>query len=256
MTNRLSLKCFDALSTRSLNCATALTFMCAILLGCNKSSTNTSTTTSAESATPQADQERAAATTPQADTLQKQSAQGEVARIGEQAPDFELQDTEGVLVTLKQFAGKRVVLEWFNPECPFVDAAHTRGSLVKAAADAQNDGVVWLAVNSAAPGRNGHGRDLNRAAAVRYNMKHPVLLDETGQVGRRYGATNTPHIFVIDERATLVYAGAVDNSPDGEGAAPKDDVLVSYVKQVLSELKAGQPISVSDTKAYGCSVKY
>lgn len=255
MTNHLSLKCFDAISTRSLNYGAALTFMCAALLACNKASTNTFTTTSAESPAPQAEQVRVAAT-PQADTLQKHSAQGEVARVGEQAPDFELQDTEGVLVTLNQFAGKRVVLEWFNPECPFVDAAHTSGSLVKAAADAQNDGVVWLAINSAAPGRNGHGRDLNRAAATRYNMKHPVLLDETGQVGRRYGATNTPHIFVIDEHATLVYAGAVDNSPDGEGATPKDGVLVSYVKQVLSELKAGQPISVSDTKAYGCGVKY
>jgi peroxiredoxin len=180
----------------------------------------------------------------------------ELAAVGEPAPDFALKDLDGNEVRLSSFKGKTVVLEWFNPECPFVELSHTKGSLKGAAKRHAREGVVWLAINSGAPGRNGYGADANRAAAKRYGMEHPILLDETGQVGKRYGATNTPHMFVVDEAGTLVYRGAVDNSPDGEGESPSGGELVSYVEEALAAAKNGEAPRTAETKAYGCGVKY
>lgn len=178
------------------------------------------------------------------------------AEVGSPAPNFSLPDLDGKTVTLKENVGKVVVLEWFNPECPFVKNAHTKGSLVDTAAHLNEKGVVYLAINSGAPGKQGHGQETNQKSAEQLRMKHPILLDESGAVGRAYGATNTPHIFVIDQKGTLVYRGAVDNSPDGEGQSPKDVELLSYLKQAVDEVLAGKPVSVPETKAYGCSVKF
>ncbi len=179
------------------------------------------------------------------------------ATLGALAPDFELRDVAGKSVKLSSFAGKIVVLEWFNPGCPYVQRAHQKGSLrgtgSRWGADPQ---VVWLAINSGAPGKQGHGVETNREAAERFGIKYPVLLDESGAVGRKYGATNTPHMFVIDAKGVLVYAGAIDNSPDGEGESPTDGKLVSYVDQALEALEGGRAVPVSRTEAYGCSVKY
>ncbi|HET9955165.1 MAG TPA: thioredoxin family protein [Polyangiaceae bacterium] len=178
------------------------------------------------------------------------------ARLGAPAPDFELADTEGQPVKLSSFRGKRVVIEWFNPGCPFVKASHTKGSLVNSAARQQANGVVWLAINSAAPGKQGSGAEVNREARATYNLQHPVLLDETGQVGRAYGAAHTPHMFVIDQNGILVYRGAIDNSPDGEGESPSGGKLVNYVEAALTDLGAGRAVSTPETEAYGCTVKY
>jgi peroxiredoxin len=178
------------------------------------------------------------------------------AAAGSTAPDFTLTDLDGHAVTLSSFRGKTVVLEWFNPGCPFVRKAHTVGSLKETPARALAQGVVWLAVNSAAPGKQGAGADANRKVAAELGMKYPVLLDEPGTVGRAYGATNTPNMFVIDPQGTLVYRGAIDNSPDGEGQSPTDGRLVNYVDEALGALKAHQAVKVPETKAYGCSVKY
>jgi peroxiredoxin len=179
-----------------------------------------------------------------------------VADVGKPAPDFTLPDTEGHPVHLADYRGKTVVLEWFNPGCPFVKAAHTKGSLVDAAKRRTAEGVVWLAINSAAPGRQGYGADATREGKTRFGLAHPILLDESGSVGHAYGATNTPHLFVIDAQGTLVYRGAVDNSPDGEGDSPTDDKLVSYLDATLADLAARRPVRTPVTKAYGCSVKY
>jgi peroxiredoxin len=178
------------------------------------------------------------------------------ATVGLAAPDFTLTALDGHAVTLSSFKGKTVVLEWFNPGCPFVRKAHTVGSLKDAAARAQTQDVVWLAVNSAAAGKQGSGADANRKAAAEYGMTHPILLDDDGHVGRAYGATNTPNMFVIDPQGTLVYRGAIDNSPDGEGQSPTDGKLVNYVDEALASVKAHQPVKVPETKAYGCGVKY
>ena len=178
------------------------------------------------------------------------------ATVGLAAPAFELLDLDGKAVRLADFKGKVVVLEWFNPECPFVRAAHTKGSLVNAAERLQKQGVVYLAINSAASGKQGFGASVNRTGAETFHISHPILLDETGAVGKTYGATNTPHVFVIDATGTLAYRGAVDNSPDGEGESPAGGKLVSYLEEAVASVLAGQPVKTPETKAYGCSVKY
>jgi hypothetical protein len=190
------------------------------------------------------------------------------AEVGKPAPDFSLVDTEGKPVKLADYKGKIVVLEWFNPGCPFVRASHTKGALVdaakrvvaaaekaKGAAKPALD-VVWLAINSSAPGKEGHGAAKNIEAKKTYGMAHPVLLDEAGTVGRAYGAERTPHMFVIDSKGNLVYKGAPDNSPDGEGESPEGGQLVRYVDQAVKDLLAGKPVQVASSKPYGCSVKY
>jgi peroxiredoxin len=178
------------------------------------------------------------------------------AKIGAPAPDFELSDTEGKTVKLSSLRGNPVVLEWFNPECPFVKKSHGKGSLVDTAARHKKAGVTWLAVNSGAPGKQGHGLEKNRAAKADFKLDHPILLDEDGAVGKAYGAARTPHMFVIDEKGVLVYAGAIDNSPDGEGESPSDATLVNHVDAALADLKAGRSVARPETEAYGCSVKY
>ncbi len=178
------------------------------------------------------------------------------AEIGKPAPDFELVDLGGKSVRLSSFRGKIVVLEWFNPGCPFVKASHTKGSLRTAARDAAQKGVVWLAVNSSSEGKQGFGVEANLAGSKAFGLGHPVLLDPRGEIGRAYGATNTPHLYVVDEAGLLVYRGAVDNSPDGEGESPTGGKLVSYVEAALGDLAAGRPVATPSTKAYGCGVKY
>ena len=131
-----------------------------------------------------------------------------------------------------------------------------KGSLRDAAARHSPSGVVWLGVDSSAPGKQGYEPEAIRAAVTRFGLSHPILRDETGAVGRAYGATNTPHMFVIDKTGTLVYAGAIDNSPDAEGESPQGGSLINYVDAALDDLAAGHPVRVSRTKAYGCGVKY
>lgn len=176
--------------------------------------------------------------------------------LGRAAPDFSLRDLDGNEVSLASFRGRPVVLEWFNPLCPFVVRAHTRGSLVEAARRHAARGVVWLAINSGAPGRQGHALDENRAGVQRFRIEHPILRDETGAVGHAYGATNTPNMFVIDPTGTVVYAGAIDNSPDGEGATPTGGTLVNFVDEALADVAAGRLVRTPQTRPYGCSVKY
>lgn len=176
--------------------------------------------------------------------------------VGKPAPAFTLEDLDGNDVSLASFAGKTVVLEWFNPECPFVKKAHGKGSLVDAAKRHTAAGVVWLAINSGAPGKQGHDPAVNAEAVKAWGLAHPVLRDESGAVGRSYGATNTPHMFVIDGKGVVVYAGAIDNSPDGEGGSPEGGTLVNHVDAALADLAAGRAVATPSTKAYGCGVKY
>lgn len=183
-------------------------------------------------------------------------APGETATIGKPAPNFTATGIDGKTLSLKDFRGKTVVLEWFNPGCPFVKKSHTVGSLVDTAARYTKNGVVWIAINSGAPGKQGHGKDVNAEAAGAWKMQHPVLLDESGGIGRAYGAERTPHLYVIDPKGVLVYRGAIDNSPDGEKQSAQGGTLVNYVDSALADLAAGRPVAVAETKAYGCSVKY
>jgi peroxiredoxin len=178
------------------------------------------------------------------------------AALGKPAPDFTLKDLDGNSVTLSSFKGKPIVLEWFNPGCPFVKRSHTVGSLVDTAKRHVKNGVVWLAINSAAAGKQGYDVKDNAQAAKTWALPNPILRDDSGAVGKMYGATNTPHIFIIDKTGTLVYAGAIDNSPDAEGKSAPDGKLVNYVDATFEDLAAGRAVRTPTSKAYGCSVKY
>jgi peroxiredoxin len=178
------------------------------------------------------------------------------ATVGKPAPDFSLKDLAGKDVKLSSFKGKTVVLEWFNPGCPYVKKSHTVGSLVGTAAKHTKNGVVWLAINSSAPGKQGGDPQDSTAAVKTWSLDHPLLLDPTGTTGKAYGATNTPHMFVIDGKGTLVYAGAIDNSPDGEGKSAAGGKLINYVDAALEDLAAKRAVKTATTKAYGCGVKY
>ena len=178
------------------------------------------------------------------------------AVVGSPAPDFTLVDYDGKSVHLADLKGKTVVLEWFNADCPFVKASHLKGSLRDSAKRHKAAGVVWLGINSSAPGKQGNAPDSVAAGKKAFGLDHPILADATGQVGRLYGATNTPNMYVIDPQGVLVYRGAIDNSPDGEGESPEGGKLINYVDAALGELAAGKPVTTKETKAYGCGVKY
>jgi peroxiredoxin len=184
------------------------------------------------------------------------SAHAAPAVVGKPAPDFTLKDLAGKDVKLSSFKGKVVVLEWFNPGCPYVKKSHSVGSLVDTAKKQSKNGVVWLAINSGAAGKQGADPKDNESAAKTWSLEHPILLDPTGATGKAYGATNTPHMFVIDSKGTLVYAGAIDNSPDGEGKSAEGGKLINYVNAALEDIAAKRAVKTSTTKAYGCSVKY
>jgi peroxiredoxin len=170
------------------------------------------------------------------------------------APDFRLVDTEGNEHSLATYrdAGKIVVLEWFNPDCPFVKKHHqshrTMAELQNRYADR---GVVWFAVNSGAPGKQGAGLERNVRAREEYGIDYPVLLDESGSVGRDFGAKTTPHMFIIDTDGRIVYQGAID---DDRGTKQLGET--NFVEEALERLLSGQPIDVALSSPYGCSVKY
>ena len=169
--------------------------------------------------------------------------------INTQAPNFELTSMDGRIYNLTAFRGKVVVLEWFNPKCPFVKSAYKESSLIGVAN--KNSDVVWLAINSSAPKKQGHGLKVNQEAKKNWSIPYPILFDESGKVGKAYGAKTTPHMFVIDQSGMLVYQGALDNNP----FVQKKD-RIPYVERALEALKNGEKIAIPETKAYGCSVKY
>jgi len=175
------------------------------------------------------------------------------AALGQKVPEFALTDVDGKLVALSSFAGKTVVLEWFNPECPFIKVAHTH-TLKEYGNDLGKKGVVILAINSNAAGKQGSELQANLAARDRFGIAYPILLDPTGAVGKAYGATNTPHMFVIDGKGTLVYEGAIDDTKGGD-PDPGDNVT-NYVEQALDAVTKNGAPATTHTKAWGCSVKY
>lgn len=176
------------------------------------------------------------------------------AQLGKPAPDFELNDQDGKPVSLASLRGKIVVLEWFNPECPFVVYAYNEGPLKEMAKtwEAKGD-VVWLAINSAAPGKQGHGLEKNRAARNKWNIEHRLLFDPKGEVGRLYQAKTTPHMFVINPEGILMYDGALDNAPFG---TVRGDTLQPYTQSALTSVEGGKPVDPAKTTPYGCAVKY
>ena len=175
--------------------------------------------------------------------------------VGKAAPDFRASDANGRPVTLADFAGRTVVLEWNNPDCPTVKKHYDSGNMQKTQAAATAGGAVWLTINSSAEGNQGHMTPAEaKAFAIQPSPRTAYLLDPKGEIGRAYGAKATPHLYVINPAGTLVYNGGIDDKPTQDSA----DIAGArnHVLAALGELKAGKPVSVPTSRAYGCSVKY
>jgi peroxiredoxin len=179
-----------------------------------------------------------------------------LAAIGQSAPNFTLEGSDGKQHSLADYKGKFIVLEWTNPQCPFVRKFYDSSAMQNLQKEETPKGVVWLRINSSASGHEGYQTTSDLAA---YIVAHHVaatasLLDPDGKVGHIYGARTTPHMFVIDAQGTLVYAGGIDNKPSPDPA----DIATAknYVTAALDETMAGKPVSTPTARPYGCSVKY
>ena len=177
-------------------------------------------------------------------------------QIGQPAPDFTARDSGGREVALSSFKGKAVVLEWTNHDCPYVRKHYGTGNMQALQKEATGQGVVWLTIASSPPGTQGHvnGLEAEKLTADRNAAPTAVLLDPEGRVGRMFGATATPHMYVIDKAGALAYMGAIDDKP----TTNRDDVPAArnYVREALQQIAAGQPVKTTSTRAYGCSIKY
>lgn len=178
------------------------------------------------------------------------------ATVGQPVPDFSLQGADGKAHSLSDYKGKFVVLEWTNPRCPFVHKFYDSGAMQKLQAEETAKGVVWLRINSGAPGHDGAQTPAEAAAYEKAQHVHSTetLLDPTGKVGHEFNATNTPQMFVIGKNGMLLYAGGIDDKPSAD---PADIASAkNYVRAALDEAMAGKPVSVTTAPPYGCSVKY
>ncbi len=178
------------------------------------------------------------------------------AKVGQPAPALALIDSTGMTRSLADFAGKTVVLEWTNHGCPFVKKHYGAENMQAQQRNATAGDIIWLSVNSSAPGKQGHvdGAGAEKVRSDAKAAQTAYLLDPDGTAGRAYGAMTTPHMYIIDPEGVLRYAGAIDSIP----SADKSDIAkaTQYVPQALAELAAGQPVSVAVTRPYGCDVKY
>jgi peroxiredoxin len=170
------------------------------------------------------------------------------AAIGKPAPQFSLVDQDGKTVSLKDFAGKIVVLEWTNPKCPIVQRHYAAHTMLNLFGEYKDKNVAWVAINSSFYA----SQDEDKQWATEQNIPYSVLNDSSGATGHAYGATNTPNMFIIGTDGTLLYRGAIDNDPYGDKAANR----VNYVDKALTEILGGKPVSQPETQPYGCSVKY
>jgi peroxiredoxin len=176
--------------------------------------------------------------------------------VGSAAADFSLTDANGKTHSLSQYKGKYVVLEWFNPECPFVKKHYGSGNMQKLQQQYTGKGVVWLTIDSNAPGTEGNisPEQAEKITASWKTHQTALLLDPEGKVGRAYGAKNTPNMVVIDPEGKIAYQGAIDSKATPNPADIPNST--NYVKAALDESLAGKPVTTPQTKPYGCSVKY
>ena len=175
---------------------------------------------------------------------------------GDPAPDFSLTDIQGQKHSLSDYKGKYVVLEWNNPECPFVHKHYDSGNMPRLQQEERAKGVVWLTINSAAADRQG---DLPTAEIKKFlETEHAdptaYLRDPSGAVGHLYDARTTPDMYIISPDGKLIYSGAIDNKPTPDPA----DIpgATNYVRVALDQSMAGKPVAVATSRPYGCSVKY
>ncbi len=178
------------------------------------------------------------------------------AQLGQPAPALQVKDAQGKPVSLADFKGKTVVLEWVNPGCPFVKKHYGAQNMQGTQKAARAQGAVWLTISSTAPSHGDYKPPAELSAWLQGQGATPsaLLMDDDGTAGKAWGAKTTPHLYIVNPAGLLVYAGAIDSIPSANPAdIPK---ATNYVNQALGELKAGQPISKPATTPYGCSVKY
>lgn len=175
-------------------------------------------------------------------------------KIGDAAPDFTLKDTDGKEHKLSTYtsAGKTVVIEWFNPDCPYVVKHHkSNKTMAETARKYKDRDVVWIAVNSGKPGKQGTGLDRNIQAKRDYEIAYPILLDETSGLAVKYGAKRTPTMAIISKEGKLVYMGAIDNNN-----SPTKLGDINYVDRALSQHLGGETVEFTTSEAYGCGIKF
>jgi len=172
------------------------------------------------------------------------------------ASAFELKSVTGETHTLEKYAGKIVVLEWTNYDCPFVKKFYSIGAMQALQEKYTGKEVIWLSICSSAPGKQGNLTSEEWLQRIKNSgvKATAVLIDETGVVGKAYGASNTPHIFVIGPDGTIAYQGSVDDNRSADSATV--DGARNYLAETLDALLSGTPVPVKETKAYGCSIKY
>lgn len=184
---------------------------------------------------------------------------GAAVTVGAPAPTFVATDVDGNQVELGQLKGKTVVLEWTNYGCPFVRKHYDTGNMQSAQGKAKeaDKNLVWVGVISSAKGKEGYfetAEEAKKAAEEKKAHYSHLILDPKGDLGRLYGASTTPHMFIIDAKGMLVYQGAIDDTPSVDKETVK--TAKNYVLAALADLKAGKPVETAETKPYGCSVKY
>src|SRR6478672_11833273 len=180
----------------------------------------------------------------------------DVPPVGSAAPEFSAPDANGKTQSLSEYKGKYVVLEWFNPECPFVKKHYGGGNMQKLQGDYTSKGVVWLTIDSNAPGTEGNitAEQAKKIMDSWKTKQTALLLDPESKVAKLYGAKNTPNMVVISPEGKIVYEGAIDSKATPNPA----DIPTStnYVKAALDESMSGKSVSNSNTRPYGCSIKY
>jgi peroxiredoxin len=178
------------------------------------------------------------------------------ATVGAAAPTFNLTSSNGPSINLADQRGKIVVLEWTNHDCPYVRKHYDTSNMQNLQKEATGQGVVWLTIISSAPGTQGFvsAAEANELTKTRKAAPTAVLFDPTGVTGKAYGATNTPHMYVITKDGTLAYAGAIDDKPTTRRADV--ETAQSYVRPALAAVASGQPVKTPVTRAYGCTIKY
>ncbi len=177
-------------------------------------------------------------------------------KIGEPAPEFTAEDTNGDPINLEDLQGQIVVLEWTNHQCPFVGKHYSSGNMQALQQQATEEGITWISIVSSAPGQQGYitADETNRLTEERDAAPSAVILDPSGEIGKLYGARATPHMFVIDAEGTLQYMGAIDSIPSAQ--ISDIESAENYVRTALDQVQAGEAVSTPATQAYGCTVKY
>lgn len=184
------------------------------------------------------------------------TAFAQTAKLNEQAPDFNLKDSNGKEHSLSDFNGKVVVLEWINFDCPFVQKHYNSKNMQSLQLKYSKNDVVWLSVCSSTEGKQGNfsNDEINKRIKNHNAKMSAYLIDSDGKVGKMYGAKTTPHMYIIDKDGKLVYAGGIDD----KASTDTDDIedAKNYVSTALDELLAGKNVIIQSSKPYGCSVKY